>query len=224
MKGNVQANPRATDHAVLFVNGVITEYSSLESWVSPQAYLVGVNGGTRHCLQMARKPHVVVGDLDSLPRPICQKLEAESVEFLTYPGAKDQTDLELAIQHVLERGIRTMVFVGAWGGRLDQSIANLLLLARYAHTAQLTLVTENEMARILGDEEEYRILAQAGATLSICPLSPQVEGITLEGMKYPLHNALLSFGTTLGISNVVMADEASVSVRRGWLLVVVSHN
>lgn len=211
------------DQAVLFVNGRITDYSRFDRWVSGNDYLVGVDGGTHHCLQMALQPDLVVGDLDSLSPPVRRQLEAASVPFLTYPAAKDQTDLELALHHVLERGIRTIVLLGMWGGRLDQSLANLLLMARLARTAQMTLVTENEIARVLWDEQSCLISRRTGATVSLCPLSPQVEGVTLVGMEYPLQNALLPFGSSLGISNVVTAEQASVSIRRGQLLVIVSR-
>ncbi len=209
--------------AVLFVNGLITDYARFGPWIDEDAYLVGVNGGTRHCLQMALQPDVVVGDLDSLSAATRRQLEADAVPCLTYPVAKDQTDLELAIHHVLEQGIHTMVLLGMWGGRLDQSLANLLLLARFARIARMTLVTEHEIARVLCAEQTYRLCRRAGATVSLCPLSAQVEGVTLTGMEYPLHNALLPFGSSLGISNVVASDQASVTIHQGQLLVVVSR-
>ncbi len=213
-----------TDHAVLFVNGPITDYARIADWGTADAYRVGVNGGTLHCLHLGLQPDLVVGDLDSLPRSVHRQLVADAVPCLTYPPAKDQTDLELAIHHVRERGIRTLVLLGMWGGRLDQSVANLLLMARYASTMRMTLVTETEIARVLSDDATYAIRQRIGATVSLCPLSPQVDGVTLTGMEFPLQNTLLPLGSTLGISNVVAADHATVSLRRGRLLVVVSRD
>ncbi len=37
--------------------------------------------------------------------------------------------------------------------------------------------------------------------ISIMPLTTQVEGITITGMKYPLENYTLTIGNSLGVSN-----------------------
>lgn len=214
---------REPARAVLFVNGRMTQYDRFADWVAGPGYRVGVNGGTQHCLRMGLMPDVVIGDLDSLPVPARQALQTAQVPLVEFPQAKDKTDLELALEHVMARDLHHIILLGMWGGRLDQSVANLLLLARYADMARMVLVTERETARVLCDGEDYRIQDCAGAVLSILPLTPQVEGVTLAGMEYPLANALLAFGTSLGLSNRVRAQEARVSLRRGRLLVVLSR-
>ncbi len=209
--------------AVLFANGLICHPDRLQPWVRPGDYLVGVNGGTRHCLAMGHRPDVIIGDLDSLDPDLQTESREQAVPILQFPARKAHTDLDLAMGHVVETGIQAAVLLGLWGGRLDQSVANLLLLANYRDRLDITMVTEDETAQLLGSGQALTVTNRAGAIASILPLSAQVEGVTLVGMEYPLENALLPFGTTLGISNVIRRPQASVSIRRGLLLVIVAR-
>ncbi len=215
--------PSELSRAVLFANGLVGDYDRLRPWVGSNDYLVGVNGGTRHCLKLGFTPDVIVGDLDSLGGESQVELKKRAVPIHRFPARKAHTDLDLAMLHVVEKEIREAVLLGIWGGRLDQSIANLLLLARYRQQLDITVVTEEETAQILLSGNSLSVLDREGATASVLPLSAQVEGVTLTGMEYPLENAQLQFGTTLGISNLIRQKRASVSIRRGLLLVTVSR-
>jgi thiamine pyrophosphokinase len=59
-----------------------------------------------------------------------------------------------------------------------------------------------------------------GDGVSIFPLSGPTSGVTLEGMAYPLRNASLEPGDTLGFHNELVVAEAKVSVERGALFIV----
>jgi thiamine pyrophosphokinase len=56
--------------------------------------------------------------------------------------------------------------------------------------------------------------------VSIFPLSGPASGVTLEGFVYPLHEARLEPGDTLGFHNELAGREARVSVGSGTLLVI----
>jgi thiamine pyrophosphokinase len=59
-----------------------------------------------------------------------------------------------------------------------------------------------------------------GSTVSAIPLSPLVTGITYTGLEYPLQDATLALGSTRGVSNVMAATPATLTIREGVLLVV----
>ena len=59
--------------------------------------------------------------------------------------------------------------------------------------------------------------------MSLLPLSQIVDGVSLQGLKYPLTNAGLNLGSTRGISNVMLGAEAEIEMKKGTLLVAVSH-
>jgi thiamine pyrophosphokinase len=208
--------------AVVFVNGAITDYTRAARWLYVDDFLIGADGGTRHCLALDRRPHAVVGDLDSLEPEIVAQLATQGVAIERHPPAKDKTDLELAVEYGIRHGATELLLLGALGGRLDQTLANLLLLARAGWSIPIKLAEENQLAQIMRDEDYLVLDAPVGSTLSVMALSEQVTGITYTGLEYPLVDFTLPIGSTRGVSNVVVKAPATISIRSGVLLVVQS--
>ena len=113
-----------------------------------------------------------------------------------------------------------VVLVGATGGRLDQTLANVLILAQRPWPIPLRLVDGAQEAMLLRGPTTATLYTQAGATISAIPLSADVTGIRYTGLAYPLENATLTLGSTRGISNVAQAPEVTVTLATGLLLVV----
>ncbi len=206
--------------AILFVNGSIFNYEALRRLVQANDYLVGVDGGTLHCLAIDRLPHVVVGDLDSLDATRVEQLVAQGVTIERHPPAKDQTDLELAIERAIKDGAVELILVGASGSRLDQTLANLLILAQRDWPAAIKVLNAGEMAQVLRCGQVLTLTGKPGTTVSVLPLTQRVTGITYTGMEYPLVNASLRLGSTRGISNQIKESPATVTIKSGILLVV----
>jgi len=206
--------------AVVFVNGEVSDYAMLARWVQPGDYLVGADGGTRHILALGLKPDVVVGDLDSLPPATVEALAAQGVAIERHPVAKDQTDLELALDRALHDGAGEILLLGALGGRLDQTLANVLILAQRAWPATIRLAEGNQVAQLLRGGDRLVLPNTVGSTVSALAISPQVTGVTYHGLAYPLVNATLTLGSTRGVSNVISASPATITIATGFLLIV----
>lgn len=56
--------------------------------------------------------------------------------------------------------------------------------------------------------------------ISIIPLTTQVTGLTLNGMKYPLENHTLTVGNSLGISNEQIEETAEIEIKQGILILI----
>jgi thiamine pyrophosphokinase len=61
-----------------------------------------------------------------------------------------------------------------------------------------------------------------GDIVSLLPMTPTVNGITTNGLAYPLSNATLYFERSRGVSNVLTQEEARVVIGDGLLLLVQS--
>jgi thiamine pyrophosphokinase len=205
---------------VVFVNGVVRDYDGLRRWLQPGDYLVAADGGGAHADALGVRPHIIVGDLDSLAPERVAALEAAGVGVERYPTGKDATDLELAMHHAVAAGAREIVLLGALGGRLDQALANVLILAQRNWPAEVKLVEDDMVAMVLHGGESLALSATLGTTVSLLPLSAQVTGITYQGLLYPLSDATLTLGSTRGISNVVVAQPATIRIDEGIALVV----
>lgn len=210
--------------ALIFVNGLLENPATLAQFIQDEDYLIAADGGTRHCLAADRVPHVVVGDMDSIPPMVQQQLRAQGVQFEQHQPEKDQTDLELAIERAIADGATSIVLVGALGGRLDQMLANLLILAQREWLVPISVIDDNQHAQIVRPGQPLDLRGEQGIIVSAIPLSERVTGITYRGLKYPLTNATLHLGSTRGISNELVESPATIEIGSGVLLVVWIHN
>lgn len=170
---------------------------------------------------MGLVPDVVVGDLDSLDAAQREYLVGAGVRFDIHPKNKDKTDLELALRLAVAEGATDIVLLATQGGRLDQSLANLLLLTcpEWA-SVRVRVVEDDQTAWVLHDEERCTVVGSVGDTLSLVPLTRAVTGVHLRGVTWPLVDATLHLGDTLTISNALTEPEASIEVGAGLVLVV----
>ncbi|HHW14212.1 MAG TPA: thiamine diphosphokinase [Firmicutes bacterium] len=201
--------------------------------------VIAADGGVRYAWVAGRRADVAVGDWDSLERESCGKealgMNREALlagsRVVSVPREKDETDLELALREALRSGCRELVFLGALGGRLDQTLANVqLLVEAVLHGVRASIVDGPRRVYALsgGDNDErgtacaeLEVEGQPGEYLSLLAVTPVVSGVWAEGVKYPLRGEDLHFGRTRGISNEFLDERARVQVGKGVLLVVV---
>lgn len=184
--------------------------------------IIAADGGTSHALAAGLYPDVVVGDMDSLSPEALDDLREAEVEIFSYATRKNETDLELAIAEAARRGVTSIRIVGAVGDRLDQTLANIFLMTLIVYRdIPMRILTWNE--EIFCVREHTTIRGEVGDLVSLIPLTPRVTGVTTRGLEYPLEDAILHFGPTLGISNELRATEAEVSLADGLLLIVHTH-
>ena len=180
---------------------------------------VAADGGARHFLQAGVLPHVAIGDFDSLPAPLLAELEARGVRIERYPIHKDETDLELALLYAVAQGAARVVVLAALGGRPDQHLANLQLLTHPALEPIDVRMLHNGW-EVFASRAVARLEGAAGQTVSLLPMSERVEGIVTENLYYPLRDEPLSLGPARGVSNVMTAAHATITIRSGVLLVM----
>ena len=123
----------------------------------------------------------------------------------------------MALLRAIDHGVRRIIVLAALGGRPDQHLANLQLLT---HPALIGL----DVRMLHRDWEVFvihqtaNIDGQPGQTVSLLPMTEQVEGIVTQGLYYPLQNETLRLGPARGVSNVLTAERATVTIRSGILL------
>ena len=209
--------------AVIFVNGQFHSPETARQCLLPDDYLIAADGGACHALSLGLVPHVVIGDLDSLPSETEQTLQECSAQFLRFSADKDETDLELALRHALEKGADTVMLFAALGGRLDQSLGNIMLLTLpMLKNIHVSIVDGNQRAFVI--RKKAVITARPGALVSLVPLAGDAHGVSNDGFEWPLSNETLPLGASRGISNVMLAERAIISLRQGLLFCVVSSS
>ena len=187
--------------------------------------VIAADGGARKAVELGLSPDLVIGDGDSLTAAEIAQFSARGADVLLFPPEKDESDTELALREAVARGARRIVIVGALGGeRIDHGLANVALLALPEGEGRDVALTDGRaIVRLVGRPDgpgELRIVGQPHDLVSLLPLDPAVEGVRTTGLRYPLHGEALRLGTSRGLSNELVENEARVNTRTGRLLVV----
>jgi thiamine pyrophosphokinase len=183
------------------------------------ATVIAVDGGVDHALALGLPVHRAVGDFDSVTEAGLARVEADGASVERHPAAKDLTDLELALDAAAAAGARRIVVVGGRGGRLDHALANLLALAAPA-LAGVDVVALLDGSRVAVVRTSAVFRGRPGSLLSLLPVGGPAVGVRTERLEYPLHDEDLPPGSARGLSNVLLATTAQVSLRGGVLLAV----
>lgn len=205
--------------AVIFANGEMSDPGVIRSMLRPDDWIIAADGGARHALACGRPPHLVIGDMDSIPPAIRTELETQGTKFLAFPAAKDETDLELALLHAAAEGATDILVAGALGGRLDQTLANIQLLARPEIAPLHVQVVDGRLTAIL-IHQEATIHGQAGDRISLIPLGGDARDVHASGLAWPLAGETLRFGEARGVSNVMTGAMAQIQLAGGWLICI----
>jgi len=207
---------------IIVSNGDISNYGFYKSIIDSADYIICADGGAKHLIKMNIIPNVIIGDLDSIHEDDKVIFFDNNVKFHKFPANKDATDTELAVDYAISHNPKEIILIGVIGSRMDHSIANITLLKKIlGHGIRGRIINENNEICILNDEyNEIVLTREKHYYLSLVPLCNRVEGITLEGFKYPLINAKINLGSSLGVSNEFDRDEAKVKIQSGVLLVI----
>lgn len=209
---------------LIFLGGDLGPPSQVSRYLHNATTIIAVDHGADHCLQLDLTPHLLLGDLDSISPATLAHYEKLGVEIERHPRRKDATDLELALDRIAAESHVHVLLLAALGGRWDMSLGNVLSAARPAYRKlRLALIGSDCTLHILHPGRPLVLTGAVGERVSLLPVHGNACGITLAGFEYPLQNATLDAGSSRGISNVVMAPEATVSLTLGTLVCVHLH-
>lgn len=189
----------------------------------PETLMIVVDGALEVTHRMKILPDFIVGDFDTVDQSLLTFYEDTII--LRHPPEKDQTDTELAIETALQAGCTMIDFLGATGSRLDHSLANIFLLqGLMERQIDATIVNENNKLYLKDKGFVLYRNEACGDFVSLLPLSETVEGVTLQGFKYPVQNLTFYREKTLGISNEITEEKAIVEFTKGIFVVVESRD
>ena len=186
------------------------------------AYIIAADSGLDHALAAGLRPHLVVGDFDSVKPETLALAAAEGIEIEQHSPDKDNTDTELALAAARTSRATDVVLLGGGGDRLDHSIAAITALGHQSMAAFTTVSArwDTTMISVLHAPRAITFATELDATFSLLALHGACSGIDVDGGLWPLSDAELQPGSSLGVSNRTTANELQIRVRTGVLTVV----
>jgi len=216
--------------AVVFANGEfvpgmldhVHELSQCDVWCA--------DGGLVHANVCGLNPDVIIGDCDSVPAATLDAAVAAGATLKSHPPNKNASDLELTMLELLDAGYEDVTLLGVSGGRLDHALFNWLLVLQQDWPYRLTVIDDTVTAHLVHANRSFEKTLPSKTTVSLLARD-SVSGVTTQGLSYPLTDARLMGGRTLGLSNEVVDAEpghhgclVKVSVQSSRLLVCVVHS
>ena len=189
------------------------EFDTLAQPIGAEDFVLAADGGLAHVQKLQIQPNEILGDFDSLGYT--------PDDARVFPVEKDDTDAMLAVRRGLSLGYREFILYGALDGpRLDHTIANFQTLQFLCDNGGFGyLVGRDYMVTVLKNGT-LRFPAGCTGTISVFCQGADAEGVTIDGLHYPLENGKLTSGFPLGVSNHFTGLDATIEVKNGNLLIL----
>ena len=188
--------------------------------------ILAADSGMNALYAAAVTPDIIIGDFDSADKKILAFFQQnKAIDFCTLNPEKDDTDTEFAIRESIRRGADSITIIGGTGTRLDHVLGNISLLGiGLEEGVRMELLDAHNRICMIDHSVTLKKKEQYGNYLSLIPYNGNVTGVTLKGLKYPLHDYTMGGFNSLGISNEIVDDEASIELTSGQLLVIESRD
>jgi thiamine pyrophosphokinase len=187
--------------------------------VPDDALVIAADVGLAEAERLGVEVELLVGDMDSVDAGSLERFERQGGEVRRYPEDKDATDLDLAIEAALVAGVGRVVVVGGGEGRLDHLIGNALIMGspRYA-AVEIDGVFGGSRLHVCRGRRQ--LAGTPGELISLLALGGPARGVRSEGLRWPLEDAVLDPGSSLGVSNLFAEEQAVIEVADGVVLAI----
>ena len=210
--------------AIIFGGADINNYEFYRNYLKDfdftKVKIICCDRGLLHAHKLRFLPDCIVGDFDSVDKTLLNNYIKKNVYIEKYPSDKNYTDLELGINIAIDKYFVNEIFIiGAIGNRMDHTFSNFHLLYMLTKkNIKSFLIDSNNIISVVNGET--LIEGKKGDIISILPFLGDAFGVTLKGFKYPLDNAIMKCGESLGVSNILLDTKGLINVKDGFLIVI----
>lgn len=188
-------------------------------------YIIASDGGLRILDKLNIIPNYIIGDFDSINKNILDKyINEETIKIIKLKPEKDYTDTHMALKLAIELKSKDVTILGAIGSRIDHTIANIHILKESLKNNVRCKIIDNKNEIQLIDRKTDLEINRNYKYISLIPLTTTAKGVTLTGFKYPLSNATLEAGQSIGVSNEQKEKIAQIYLKEGILILIKSKD
>ena len=176
------------------------------------------DGGANFCYELTLIPKEIYGDFDSIKNDVKEFYQEKNVNFIKFKVEKDYTDSELLLNEIQNK-YDIIYCIAGLGGNIDHELTNINLLDKYSN---LIFISEKE--KIFKIDSDSKFNDMINTKISFVIFSDEVKALTLKGFKYNIENMDIKKGEARCISNIIIENEANLSIKSGSLLCVIKEN
>ncbi|WP_353084856.1 thiamine diphosphokinase [Flavobacterium sp.] len=188
--------------ALIIANGASCSFDLLGQLLEWSPIVVVLDNAIDRVLQLDIKVDVLLGDFDGDFDPEIYKEKQYPLEIVHTPN-QDKTDLEKALDYLIEKGHKAVNIVWATGKRADHTLTNITNIISYRNKIKIVMLDDHSKIFLLPNKFEKWYTANT--PISLIPVG-KVTGITSQNLFYPLQNDELNLGYRSGNSNHVSQD------------------
>lgn len=199
---------------VIVAAGVTESEDILKQNIYYDDFVIAADAGYTKLKKTGIEPDLIVGDFDSSDTP------ENDTETIVLSPIKDCTDTEYALGEAQKRGFDEILVLGALGGRIDHSIANIILTARFKQNG-ISVTLADEHHRIYALCDETKTFVKSDRYISVYAFAEPCE-VCFEGFYYGNGTVKLSPFDTVGTSNEITDQTAKLTVSKGIAVIIES--
>jgi len=198
--------------AVLWCNGSPPHPSAIDSVISDDVTVFGVDGGADRAAESGIEIVEVLGDLDSVEAGVWS---GRSVELLD----QGSSDLAKSLTLLIERGFSEIDVLGVDGGDPEHVLGNWAAMLDAPAGASIRMHHESRITtRVHPEEGEFSLEIGPGESFSIFALEPGK--VWVSGSKWEMEGEFLALSSR-GLHNEGMGG--MVSIRGEGVLAIISR-
>lgn len=188
--------------ALIIANGAACSKELLEQLLEWSPLVVVLDSAIERVIELGIKVDVLLGDFDRGFDPEYYRDMQYPLEIVHTPD-QDKTDLEKALDYLIERKFPAVNIIWATGRRADHTITNITNIVRYRDLIKIVVLDDHSKIFLL--PQKFEKWYPAGTPLSLIPIG-KVKGISSKNLKYQLNNDELTIGYRTGSSNEALHD------------------
>ncbi|MCW4470054.1 thiamine diphosphokinase [Flavobacterium sp. MFBS3-15] len=188
--------------ALIIANGAECSRELMGQLLEWSPFVVVLDSAIERVINLGVKIDVLLGDFDRGFDPE-QYREMQYPLEIVYTPDQDKTDLEKALDFLIDRGFPAVNVIWATGRRADHTITNITNIVRYRDKIKIVVLDDHSKVFLL--PQKFEKWYPAGTPLSLIPIG-KVSGIHSKNLKYELDNDELTIGYRTGSSNQALDD------------------
>jgi len=203
------------NNIVIVADGSFPEHEIPLGYLKNAGKIICCDGSAGNLVSAGYIPDAIVGDLDSLT----ENLAIRFADRIFLDESQDTNDLTKAVQWCREMNYNEIVIIGATGKREDHTIGNISLLAEYAKTMNVKMVTDTGI--FIPFLKSCTVQSFPGQQVSLFSIDPETK-ITSSGLKFPLNGIKIS-NWWVATLNVAPGDSFSLDFSNGKVIVYLKY-